>query len=74
MVSGTQGAPSYVWSRPGKPFEDISLVDVDMDNGIEAVNVKGFRIEGGTLKRIVLSDEEQSRRSADIESFRKMLY
>ena len=73
-VSGTQGAPSYVWSRPGKPFEDISLVDVDMDNGIEAVNVKGFRIEGGTLKEIKLADEEYARRSADIDSFKKLLY
>ena len=45
-----------------------------MDNGIEAVNVKGFRIEGGTLKEIKLSDEEFARRSADIDSFKKLLY
>lgn len=73
-VSGTQGLPSYIWSRPGKPFEDVSLVNVDMDNGIEAVNVDGFRLEGGTLQELRLTPEEHARRSADIESFRKMLY
>lgn len=73
-VSGSQGAPSYVWSRPGKPFEDISLVDVSMDNGIEAVNVDGFRVEGGTIEEIKLGDEEFARRSADIDAFKKLLY
>ena len=73
-ISGTQGEPSYIWSRPGKPFEDISLVNVDMDNGIEAVNVEGFRIEGGTLREIVLSPDEYAQRSADIDAFRKLLY
>ena len=73
-VSGTQGLPSYIWSRKGKPFEDISLVNVDMDNGIEAVNVNGFRLDGGTLEEIKLTSEEYEQRSADIETFRKMLY
>ena len=73
-ISGTQGQPSYIWSRKGKPFEDISLVNVDMDKGIEAVNVKNFRLEGGTLKEIKLSPAEYEQRSADIESFRKLLY
>lgn len=73
-ISGTQGEPSYIWSRPGKPFEDISLVNVDMDNGIEAVNVERFRIEGGTLREIVLSPDEYAQRSADIDAFRKLLY
>ena len=45
-----------------------------MDGGVEAVNVKGFRIEGGTLREIKLSPAEYERRSADIESFRKLLY
>ena len=73
-ISGSQGQPSYIWSRKGKPFENISLVNVDMDGGVEAVNVKGFRIEGGTLREIKLSPAEYERRSADIESFRKLLY
>lgn len=73
-VSGSQGLPSYIWSRRGKPFEDISLVNVDMDNGVEAVNVDGLRLDGGTLQELRLTPEEHERRSADIESFRKMLY
>ena len=73
-ISGTQGQPSYIWSRKGKPFEDISLVNVDMDKGIEVVNVNGFRLDGGTLERMALSPEEYEQRSADIESFRKLLY
>ena len=73
-VRGTQGRPSYIWSRKGKPFEDIVLKNVEMDCGIEAVNVNGFRIDGGTLEEIRLDPEEYERRSADIESFRKMLY
>ena len=73
-ISGTQGEPSYIWSRPGKPFKDISLVNVDMDGGIEVVNVDGFRIEGGTLREIALSPDEYAQRSADIEAFKKLLY
>lgn len=73
-ISGTQGEPSYIWSRPGKPFEDISLVNVAMDGGIEAVNVDGFRLEGGTLHEIRLTPEEYAARSADIDAFRKLLY
>ena len=73
-VCGTQGEPSYIWSRKGKPFENITLSNVNMNNGIEAVNVKGFRLEGGTLEEIKLSPEEYEQRSRDIESFKKMLY
>ena len=73
-ISGTQGEPSYIWSRKGKPFENISLVNVNMDKGIEALNVKNFRLEGGTLEEIKLSPEDYERRSQDIETFRKMLY
>ena len=73
-VSGTQGEPSYIWSRKGKPFENISLVNVNMAKGVEVVNVKGFRLEGGTLEEIKLSPDEYEKRSADIESFRKLLY
>ena len=73
-ISGTQGEPSYIWSRKGKPFENISLVNISMDKGVEVVNVKGFKLEGGTLEEIKLSPDEYEQRSADIESFRKMLY
>ena len=73
-ISGTQGEPSYIWSRRGKPFENISLVNVDMDKGVEVVNVNGFRLQGGTLREIRLSQEEYEQRSRDIETFKRMLY
>jgi len=73
-VCGMQGAPSYIWSRKGKPFENITLSNVDMNGGIEAVNVKGFRLEGGTLEEIKLSPGEYEQRSRDIETYKKMLY
>ena len=73
-ISGTQGDDSYIWSRRGKPFENITLTNVNMNRGIEAVNVNGFRLEGGTLKEIRLSPEEYERRSKDIETYRRMLY
>ena len=73
-ISGTQGDRSYIWSRRGKPFENISLVNVDMNNGIEVVNVNDFRIEGGTIRRIELSPEEYEQRSEDIETFKRLLY
>lgn len=73
-VRGTQGKPSYIWSRKGRPFENIVLRNVEMDRGIEAVNVNGFRIDGGTIEELKLPPAEYEQRSADIESFRKMLY
>ena len=73
-ISGTQGEPSYIWSRKGKPFRNISLVNVSMDKGVEVVNVEGFRLEGGTLRRIELSAQEDERRSGEIERFERLLY
>lgn len=73
-ISGTQGDSSYIWSRPGKPFEDISLVNIDIDGGVEVVNVEGFRLDGGVFRVIGLKPDEYAQRSADIDSFRKLLY
>ena len=73
-VSGTQGEPSYIWSRRGKPFRNISLRDVFMDGGIEVVNADGFRLEGGTLREIKLSKDEYEKRCEEIELFKRMLY
>ena len=66
--------PSYIWSRKGKPFRNISLVNVSMDKGVEVVNVEGFRLEGGTLRRIELSAQDDERRSGEIERFERLLY
>lgn len=73
-VSGTQGEPSFIWSRRGKPFRDISLSNVFLDNGIEVVNVDGFRIDGGSIRENELSPEEYGVRCEEIETFRKMLW
>lgn len=73
-ISGTQGEPSFIWSRRGKPFENITLVNVDMNNGIEVINVNDFKIVGGTIQEIKLPPEEYEERCRDIESFTKMLW
>lgn len=73
-ISGTQGNQSFIWSRRGKPFKDISLSNVFMNNGIEVVNVDGFRIDGGTIKENRLDPAEYEVRCEEIETFRKMLW
>lgn len=73
-VTGTQGEQSYVWSRRGKPFRNVSFTNVTMDKGIEIVNVEGLRIEGGTLKENRLSPAEYEKRCDEIETFKRMLY
>ena len=73
-ISGTQREPSYVWSRKGKPFENITFTNVDMDRGVECVNVDGLRFSGGTFEEIRLSPDELKARNEDIETFRRLLY
>lgn len=73
-ISGTQGESSYIWARRGKPFKDISLRDVFLNNGIEVVNVDDFKLEGGTLKEIKISKEKYETRCYEIETFKRLLY
>ena len=73
-ISGTQGNKSFIWSRRGKPFRNISLSNVFMNNGVEVVNVEGFRIDGGTITENKLSQDEYETRCEEIETFKKMLW
>ena len=73
-ISGTQGNQSFIWSRRGKPFRNISLSNVFMNNGVEVVNVDGFRIDGGTITENKLSQDEYETRCEEIETFKKMLW
>lgn len=72
-VSGKVADRSVVWARPTKPFEKIVLRNVDLPCGFEALNAD-VRIEGGTLKRIALTEDEVARRTADMEAGRNLLY
>ena len=56
------------------PFENITFTNVDMDKGVECVNVDGLRFTGGTFEEIRLSPDELKARNEDIETFRRLLY
>ena len=74
-VHGTQGERSYIRSHKGKPFENITLdgVDVVGGEGVEVLNVNGFRL-GGAMRQIELSPADVERLNADVDAFRNLLY
>lgn len=72
-VSGKVAERSIIRARKTKPFEKIVFRNVDLPCGFEALNAD-VRIEGGTLQRIALSEEEIARRNADMEAGRNRLY
>ena len=43
-------------------------------SNVEVVNVEGFRLEDGTLRRIELSAQDDERRTGEIERFERLLY
>ena len=73
-IRGTQGRPSYIWSRKGKPFRDITLENVDVNGTVEVMNVEGFRLERSTLRRMDLTPREIAERDEEIERFDTLLY
>ena len=50
--------PMRIWARPGtEPFRNISFVNVNLRQGVEAFNVEGLRFEGGTAGLTVQNEE-----------------
>ena len=56
------------------PFKDITFVNVRDANGVEAVNVEGFAIEGGAFREKSLTPEERAKLSDDISNYRNIIW
>ena len=72
-VSGRVADRSVIRAHRSKPFEKIVFRNVDLPCGFEAINAD-VRIEGGTLRRIALTEDEIVRHTADMEAGRNLLY
>ena len=72
-AAGRVADRSVIRAHRSKPFEKIVFRNVDLPCGFEALNAD-VRIEGGTLRRIALTEDEIVRRTADMEAGRNLLY
>ena len=57
-VKGTTTLPGWIWGYTENPISDITFENVDIPNGINALNIKNLNIIGGTLKRNEMTDAE----------------
>lgn len=73
-VRARQGDSSYIWAWKGKPFKDIALRNVDLNGGLEVINVNGFRIEGGTVKPTPLSEKTLGERNRMLETCTEFIW
>jgi len=73
-VGCTAKRASKVWGNAKFPFKNISFRNVDCNEGVEAVNVEGLRIDGGTLRETEMTPEARQTRSDDISNFRNMIW
>ena len=73
-IGGTTDRKSRLWGNARFPFEDISFRNVNLPNGVEAVNVTNLTFAGGTLSEIELSPEARAKLSDDITNYRRMTW
>ena len=73
-IRARQGDSSYIWAWKGKPFKDIVLRNVDLNGGLEVINVNGFRIEGGTAKVTALSEKTLGERNRMLETCTEFIW
>ena len=57
-VKGTTLLPAWVTGRSSDPIADVSFENVDIPNGVTALNVAKLNITGGTLTRNEVSAEK----------------
>ena len=67
-VKGTTTLPGWVWGYAENPVSDVTFENVDLPNGISAVNVKNLDILGGTLKRNPMTEAETAKYVREIEN------
>ena len=73
-IGGTTDRKSRLWGNARFPFADISFRNVDLPNGVEAVNVTNLTFSGGTLAEIELPPETRAKLSDDITNYRRMTW
>ena len=59
-ISGKTTEPAYLYGRASCPIENVVFRNVDVPMGVETYNVKGLRIEGGTLRHLELAPEREA--------------
>ena len=57
-VSGTTQVPSWITGRKSRPIDEVTFENVDLPNGVVALNVGRLEMKGGTLSRIDLPAAE----------------
>ena len=72
-ISGDVRQPARVWAHPNRPFENFLFRDVEIPHGVELVNVRGFRFEGGTFREKPMSDAEKRERSDKLAAFKELI-
>ena len=72
-VNGTAPNLSRLWAREAAPFRHIVFKDVNVPAQFECINAD-VRVQGGSFRETLLSDEERAARRENIESEKKLLY
>ena len=67
-VVGTTTLPAWIWGYQQNPIGDVTFEDVNLANGIMAVNVSNLTIVGGTIKRNSLTKDEVGKYAHEIEN------
>ena len=73
-VTGSVCKPSQVYAHPHRPFEDVRFRNCDLPCGVEIVNAKDVRFEGGSLTRISISDGRLQELSEAIANHKLLLH
>lgn len=73
-VRATVDQASRIRGNAAFPFSNITFRDVFEPKGVEAVNVNGLSIDGGTFRSLPLTDEERQRISDDVTNYRNIIW
>lgn len=73
-IGGTADRKSRLWGNAKFPFRNITFRNVDFDHGVEAVNVSGLSVSGGSLKELDMDPDARRKLSDDITNYRNMTW
>ena len=72
-VAGDVREKARIWAHPDKPFENIVFRNVEIPHGVEIVNAKDVRFEGGSFRELPMSDAERAARSEKLRQFEELM-